>query len=463
MNKKSKKTLKNAFNIPEPNRKEQFFNSLEIRQQKKLPAHIPMYISAVTTAVLVIGIWGGIKNLPDFKAPETMDKPAYSEPTSRTEIKKENNIQTSIVSSTEKNTTAVSAVRTSTKTTSTESVTGHSETVTTVTSETINTTAKENKTRPNEDSQEIQTTDDLSESTAENHSTTSTTNKITSSARTTARTTTTQTTLRTTTKTTTHYTTVSDTTIAVTTQDSETTTTPAPATVTTKTTGNMGGLFPTTTASEQDPPVTTTTTGQSGTTNDIPIDYTVNPPVRYYPDYNNTVDISDLIDNNFTPPSHDGTQTEIENSLGDWVKHSDLIVVATVDEVIYTGIDGKPYTQENITVSRVIYGDIPQNSVISVYGIGGYIPVADYTEFELPDIEPDSMLFVPYNNKTTPEVGETCLYFLRKSNGKFPDGSYYLTSLTDTSKFRYNNGYYTNLNKNNLMFTIDELYEYLNN
>lgn len=457
MNKKSKKTLKDSFNIPEPNRKEQFFNSLEIRQQKKLPAHIPMYVSAVATAVLVIGVWGGVKNLPYFNPPEITDIPVYSKQTSMTESYK--NTTTAVSAVTEKNTTIVSAVRTSTKTTSTEKVTRHSETVTTVTSETINTTTKENKTRHTEDSQEIKTTDDLSESTAENHNTTSTATEITSSARTTARTTTT----RTTTKTTTCYTTVADTTIAVTTQDFEITTTPAPSTVTTTTKGNTG-LFPITTiADEQDPPVIVTTTGQSGATNDIPIDYTVNPPVRYYPN-DNVIDISDLIDNNFTPPpSNDGIQTEIENSLGNWVKQSDLIVIATVDEVIYTGIDGIPYTQENISVSEVIYGDIPQNSVISVYGIGGYIPVADYTEFELPDIEPDSMLFVPYNNKTTPEVGETCLYFLRKSNGKFPDGSYYLTSLTDTSKFRYNNGYYTNLNKNNLMFTIDELYEYLNN
>lgn len=462
MNKKSKKTLKDAFNIPEPNRKEQFFNSLEIRQQKKLPAHIPMYVSAVATAVLVIGVWGGVKNLPYFNPPEITDIPVYSKQTSMTESYK--NTTTAVSAVTEKNTTTVSAVRTSTKTTSTKKVTGHSETVTTVTSETINTTTKENKTRHTEDSQEIKTTDDLSESTAENHNTTSTATEITSSARTTARTTTTRTTTtRTTTKTTTCYTTVADTTIAVTTQDFEITTTPAPATVTTTTKDNTG-LFPITTiADEQDPPVpATTTTGQSGATNDIPIDYTVNPPVRYYPN-DNIIDIGDLIDNSFTPPSHDGIQTEIENSLGDFVKQSDLIVVATVDEVIYTGIDGKPYTQENLTISEVIYGDIPQNSVISVYGMGGYIPVADYTEFELPDVEPDSMLFVPYNNKTTPEVGETCLYFLRKSNGKFPDGSYYLTSLTDTSKFRYNNSYYTNLNKNNLMFTIDELYEYLNN
>lgn len=438
MNKKSKKTLKDAFNIPEPNRKEQFFNSLEIRQPKKLPAHIPMYVSAVATAVLVIGVWGGVKNLPYFDPPEITDTPVYSRTASATDVFTENsNIQTTVVSVTGKSTDGTSVTGTAT-----ENITGNSETVTTVTETEDNNPAG------------LHTTDGLSGSTAENRHTT---NEKTTTAQTTRRTAT-----KTNTTTTHTVTTVTGQSQYVTTKSTanQTHTTVSQTTINDEV--NVIDTVPQTTATYDygfDPPPCTEPS------NDDPPDYTVKPPVRYYPD-DISIDINDCLSNDVTVPTHpsSGAQTDANKcSWKDLAENSDLIVIATVEEIIYTGIDGRPYTQEDIKISEVIKGDIPEKSKISVYGRGGYIPAVDYGEILADWItENNYMLFDPAGNMTATETGGKYIYFIRKSSSPFPDGSYILTGLNNISKFIYTDGSYMNLNDSRITFTLNELYSYLN-
>jgi len=452
VNKKSKKTLKNAFNIPEPNRKEQFFNSIEIRQQKKLPAHIPMYISSVAAVVLVIGVWSGVKNLPYFDSPEITDKSVYSEQSSETNsYTEDNDIQTTtVVSVAEKNTS--SAVRTSVASTATESIAEHSGTATTAT-EKQNVTESENNS-VSENTTAFQTTDSLHETTENRH----TTAESIPSSRTTVKTATTNTTRRTTATT---RTTEDEVNLA--------TTEPITPSVQATTTQDYENISPTTepSASSQDePPVTTDSSSSGAVPQPIETDFTVKPPVRYYPD-DNVVDLTDFMDNNSAPPTLDGCQTSFAGSWEDLVENSDMIVIATVDEVIYTGIDGKPYTQENITVSEVIHGYIPENTKISVYSRGGYIPASEYFPDKYIDLEPfieeNAILFDPAQNKTVSQKGDTYLYCIKKSSSLLPQGSYSLITLSDISKFRYEDGYYINMNNNKFMFTIEEVYDLINN
>ncbi|MDE6102156.1 MAG: hypothetical protein K2F73_04200, partial [Ruminococcus sp.] len=82
MNKKSKKTLENAFNIPEPNQKDSFFNKLDIKPERKFSSLISVYLPTAIVAVMVIGVWGGIKNLPLFQQPDNIDTVSSAETTS---------------------------------------------------------------------------------------------------------------------------------------------------------------------------------------------------------------------------------------------------------------------------------------------------------------------------------------------------------------------------------------------
>ncbi|MDE6781206.1 MAG: hypothetical protein K2J40_07095 [Ruminococcus sp.] len=443
MNKKSREALKNAFNIPEPDRKELFFDNLDVKPKKKLPAHIPMYISAAAAAVMVIGVWGNIKNLPDIDQPEVIDKPVYSK--TLTENYTENIIQT---------TTASSAKKTVVQTTG---VTGTATTVNTATTKENNkppeisdTESPETETYENNADEEIITTSEIkhtavTETTARNTTVTTTARHTTTTARHTTVTTTAATTARRTTSAT----------YPVTTTDDE-----------------LGVNIATTTYYENDlPPVQIVPepsggsippdTTQPPVSAEEPADYTVQPPVCYSP----SADAVRIESNgsDYNPKPTDSPQLDNWYDLKKLSENSDLIVIATTYEVIYTGLNGIPYTQENISVSDVLYGDIPNNSAISVYGIGGYIPADEFSEMHIQwAVEQNRTLFVAYGNKTTPEVGDTRIYFLKKSSGNFPDGSYVLTSLNDMSKFRYN-GDYINLNDESITFTLSELYEYLNN
>lgn len=461
MNKKSKKTLENAFNIPEPNQKDSFFNKLDIKPERKFSSFIPVYLPTAIVAVMIIGLWGGIKNLPRFEQPENIDNIIYSSESSVSENYTDPKIQTSLsyVSSSEKQTQTTTAFQTN----NTDTSENEKSTYVTTTSEkaTENTTNKNNSNESSENSTSENSYESDSESTTESPRTT---NNTTHPRRTTSTTRTTSTKRTTTTNTTREA-------------NAVTTTSTSRSTNTTAThDGGNSSLPQTTTVSnyEVDLPALITTTEHTLSVGDYEHpDYTVIPPVRYYPD-DNAIDVSDSMHNDAKPPLQNGGQSPPQDvakpgatvDFDSWqnlADNSDIIVIADVDEIIYTSIDGTPYTQENITVSKVIKGDIEQHSRISVYGKGGYIPASEHGTIQISwAIENDCMLFDPAENKTFSEVGDRYIYFIKKSDYPLPDGSYCLTTYNDMSKFRYKDGRYINMNNNNIMFTTAELYEYIN-
>ncbi|MCM1506297.1 MAG: hypothetical protein NC177_04055 [Ruminococcus flavefaciens] len=458
MNKKSKKTLKNAFNIPEPNRKEQFFNSLETKPEKRFFPSIPLYLSTAVTALIVLGVWGGIKNLPYFQPPETTDTQIYSVSTSMTN-NTENNIiiTTTALSSSGSDivqTTAVTEISykksvqttatsgTATKETQTQNTTLTSRRTTGTQTTDVTTSGNQNK-PPDE--------------TEENNSLPETTRSTAVTARTSA----------------THKTTVATTTA---TQIKTTASLLYPQIATQTTTKFQNYTPPNTTTphSEDEAQIVTTTTENNGTAPpsvDVPKptenDFTVTPTVQYYPS-GDAIDIRTLLSNDsIFPPEFDPSLTNSVQNIESIIKDSDLIVLATVNKVIYTGIDSKPYTQENITVLNAIYGFIPEGAKISVYSKGGYIPASEYSpdmSIDLEEaIENNSTLFDPSLNNSTPCENNIYLYLLNTNDGDFPDGSYSLTTLSDVSKFRYENGNYINVNNNNLVLSSEELHDYIYN
>ncbi|MDE6539616.1 MAG: hypothetical protein K2K66_05455 [Ruminococcus sp.] len=477
MNKKSKKTLKNAFNIPEPERKDKFFSSLETKQKKNFSFNIPLYISTAVTAVVIMGIWGGVKNLPYFEQPDNIDTPVYSETTSLPYHTENSTIQPTTVSSTKKNTTVSTVAETS----GISTVSGTEKTNTTVSVQTMiktetvltetTTTAKEsNNTKP---TTEILTTERTSKQ--------ETTTKAIIASRTTIKTTTTtKTTTLPRTTTTTHdlhenispATTISESEVncvATTTYIANTGGTvglvPNRVTTTTYIDGGTVGLVPqtTTTIILDIPPQTMTTTTES-LSNGIPsaVDFTVVPAVRYYP--NGEIYITDSETNDVTLPSFPGSVNDNE-IFRKMAENSDLIAIVEVNEIIYTGFDGKPYTQENVIVKNVIYGDIPLNSRISIYCKGGYIPSSEYSPDKYIDIDElieNNVTVLDYaGNSNFSQEGDVYMCFLKKSDGDFPDGSYYLTGLNNISKFACSGDNFVNHN-NHSSLTSGEIQSFFN-
>ncbi|MDE6834446.1 MAG: hypothetical protein K2J39_09435 [Ruminococcus sp.] len=477
MNKKSKKTLKNAFNIPEPKRKDEFLNSLPAKQKKSFSFNIPLYVSTAVTAVLIIGIWGGIKNLPHFDQPSNIDTPTYSGTTSLSEHTESTTVQTTAVTSTVKNTTETSAVPTlTTKTTKTSGAgTVRTETTTPQTSTgtetfppktTVTTTKKESNNITHKPTTEIHTTEITSEPETESPETTIKTSTASHTVtetivRTTVRTTT-KTTTPSRTKTTTTTTITTTTTTSATETVTETTTTTAESEVNFVTTttfidnvgipGNIGsGSSQTTIGATMDsPPVPVTTTTPAPPTGGSPIrDFTVVPAVRYYPE--GEIYFIDSESNDSMPPTTAPDDTGIFRQM---TADSDLIAIVEVDEIIYTGLDGVPYTQENVTVKDVIYGDMQTDSRISVYCMGGYIPAEEY----FLNVYEENVTVLDYaGNRKFSEVGDMYMCFLQKK-----DGIYYLTGLNDISKFECQEDYFVNFH-NNQHLTLQDIQNFINN
>lgn len=98
----------------------------------------------------------------------------------------------------------------------------------------------------------------------------------------------------------------------------------------------------------------------------------------------------------------------------------DGVIIASVDEVIYTEINGEPYTQENITIISSLQGDIKLNYMdkISVFIKGGYMPADKFAENHSWINIPPEYRYVYYSKEQIPEqqVGKNYIFFLKKSN-----------------------------------------------
>ncbi|MCM1436063.1 MAG: hypothetical protein NC042_08450 [Ruminococcus flavefaciens] len=110
---------------------------------------------------------------------------------------------------------------------------------------------------------------------------------------------------------------------------------------------------------------------------------------------------------------------DVTNGADD-IDDFDGVIIASVDEVIYTEINGEPYTQENITIISSLQGDIKLNYMdkISVFIKGGYMPADKFAENHSWINIPPEYRYVYYSKKQIPEqqVGKNYIFFLKKSN-----------------------------------------------
>lgn len=134
-------------------------------------------------------------------------------------------------------------------------------------------------------------------------------------------------------------------------------------------------------------------------------DFTVVPSVKY----DKPSDLVYPIYDDFLP----GPDGKDDNDV------FDCVLIASVDEIIYTEINGEPYTQENITVIASLQGDIQlnYNDKISVFFKGGYMPADKFAENHSWINIPPEYQYVYYSIEQIPEqqAGKNYIFFLNKS------------------------------------------------
>lgn len=110
----------------------------------------------------------------------------------------------------------------------------------------------------------------------------------------------------------------------------------------------------------------------------------------------------------------------------------DLFIKGKVVDVIYTKAKNRPYTQLDIFVTDIMTdkGKLSVCCMISVYVPGGYMPSDEYFAI-YPDRKPYDGDYTVYDSAgidETPEIGDVYRFFLDRGGDGIPDGAYVLAS-----------------------------------
>ncbi len=452
--------LKKAFNIPEPERKEEFLSSLQFKIKKNncrsLKPMILRYCSAVTAAAVVAGLWSGLKSVKELSITvNNSDRTIQTEP--------ETVQNTTATHTSEDNSTPVSRPFDDNETTTTTVKPVYTEQPEIILPPVYSDENTENYHQP-------AITTNISAATEAVTTTTMTTakNSATSSNKTTPVTTLTAPITTTKAETTTKRTIT--TTTSVFTNKGTTTTTTALFTTKSTTTTTKPTTFPPfeTTTYNCSTEATTTTAPAGGNSPDIFSDYRIIPE-KIYSKSDSCIELDDFI--SAEPPHESGDSWEgsaIILSLTALVYRSDAVLSGYVEDIIYTQCGGMPYTQVDIMVKKsykseklLNYGDM-----ISVYIPGGYMSAADFLDINgiADEIPRDGTVFYQGGNSGKLKTGSDYIFFLNIPKGTIPDGAYILTDNTDSNVFIRNNaGEYESLNYADRKFLLSELFNVIQN
>ena len=212
-----------------------------------------------------------------------------------------------------------------------------------------------------------------------------------------------------------------------------------------------------TTSARKDESITTTTTLRKET--DMPTasyrDLTIKPAVTYtiqgnvisaYPAGNGAVPTPD---NGYEPPeAADPVIEPNDQKLAVMFDNSYAVVLAKIDEIVYTSIDERSVTAENITVSRSLKGEFDTDDKLTLCFNGGYMSGEEYAKYNdmswLGQDPSTYTVFDPGDCYGTQNKGETLLFFIKTNNGSMPDGSFMTYGRGDIGVFRLRgNSYYS--------------------
>lgn len=449
MKKSERETLKKAFNIPEPERKESFvslYNQKLKKNERKF--NLPVffrYASTAVFAVLIIGLWGNLSKNADFRDKfNNIDEPTTGtvQTTTVTQLTEENDITTA-----------------ETMTSQIVQTIANSPAVTVHTAQTA--VIEENS--PQTHAQV--TMPDIPDFTPSVTAITFLTK--TQQPVTTAKAVSATTVIKTTA--------VKYTTTAIILTDEEPSYSYAPSlaittskTVSVTATPGNSPVPPdyiendvTTTYSHSvdiPPPAIVTEPIVTTRINDSPSyidgkDYTVYPS-KIYNKSDNIINLSDRLGCNSAAPNDSVPSVDmLKNS-------SDYIILGKVDDIIYTQVNGEPYTQENITIYQVYNGDkFREYDKISVYIPGGYMPVSEFENLNNTEISAsdNDYIYSDGGNKNHQTIGDIRIFFITYGSSYMPNGAFELTMKTDISIFQARGSEYISLGDYNLRFNIENL------
>lgn len=183
-------------------------------------------------------------------------------------------------------------------------------------------------------------------------------------------------------------------------------------------------------------------------------DYTVYPSAVYNKS-DNIIDLSGYFDDTTSQ-----APTDSVISVDDLISSSDYIILGKVDEIIYTQVNGRPYTQENITVYQVYKGDIlHERDRISIYIPGGYMPVSEFERLNNTEISSygKDYIYISGGNKNHQNIGDIRMFFINDGGKYIPDGAFELTTKNDISIFQARGSEYISSGNNALKFNIKNL------
>ena len=427
MKKSERETLKKAFNIPEPEQKESFvllYNEKLKKNERKF--NLPVffrYASTAVFAVLIIGLWGNLSKTADFRDKFNIDEPTTvitSQTTAVTQLTETNNITTSNAMTMQiAQTVTDNSVHTDSATDSeVNSVHTHQQvTMSNLPDFTPSVTAITFPTR----TQPSATSKVISATTARKTTAVKYTTEVT------------------------HY--ESDNPV----DPDVIVTTKKPVLTTTAVNDNK---FPSTSPNDDllvPCPIVTTTKPHmvDNSANVSDVDYTVYPS-RVYNKSENIVNLEDYIEWNYEPVDSTVSVDMLKN-------YSDYIVLGRIDNIIYTQVKGRPYTQENITIYTVCKGDrLHESDKISIYIPGGYMPVSEFEILNNKIIDaPDNYyIYDSGGNKSVQNIGDICMFFIKDGSLYMPNNAFELAMKTDISIFQARGSEYISLGNHSLTFNI---------
>ena len=165
----------------------------------------------------------------------------------------------------------------------------------------------------------------------------------------------------------------------------------------------------------------------------------------------------DSSDESFHPK--DNEKSGINIDISEMYNDSCAVVLANLDEIVYTSIGGEAFTAENITVSKVFKGDIRANDRVTVFFRGGFIPAEEYSElYGFPPIacQEEYSVEVAGESGGRQNVGHSYVFFLMNNGEAVPDGAYEPVKMGNMSVFEQQQDILRAVGDENLVFTIQQ-------
>lgn len=156
----------------------------------------------------------------------------------------------------------------------------------------------------------------------------------------------------------------------------------------------------------------------------------------------NTVDktvgdgnVYDLLNKQIITSETSCLDTAISYSLNDISDHSTQVVRGTITDVSFISIQGEAWTKTDIQIDDVLNGNLCINDIVSIYTIGGYMPLTDHIAYYKDDFRFSNMskesientfIYSVVEDEAVPRIGDSYVYFLTETlnNSPLPEGAY---------------------------------------